>query len=418
MPQHPERAVRHRKENSLTQSLAWPLADSGAQTRRTRLLFFGYDASEPSHIRRIRAYTDCGFDVRAATMRRDGTGAATGAEPAPEVFWDNIHLGTTRHAAMGQRLRAIAGAIAALPRHRKRLSGFDVIVARNLDMLAIAAAARAMLRPAPPLIYECLDIHGMMTDPGRKGRVARAFERRLLARTSALIVSSPAFVDHYFAPLQGWSGPVALLENKLWLGPGPGSRPAPDAIKPRAAGDAVVLGWAGALRCARSLAILAETARRLGDGIEVHMHGVLHRHALPDFDATLAAHPNMRYFGPYTYPEGLAGIYADCDLVWSQDLWQWGTNSTWLLPNRIYEAGYYGCPSVAVAGTETGRRVGGGLGWTIPEPSADDLCALLSRLDAEDIAAQRRMLLSRPDADFRQTCAEIRSAVEQPLTAH
>ena len=412
MPRHPARTVRYRKESALIPSPVRPLAVDGAQTQRTRLLFFGFDASEPSHIRRIRAYTDCGFDVSAATMRRDGQGAG----PDSGVFWDNIHLGTTRHAAMGQRLRAIAGAIAALPRHRKRLSGFDVIVARNLDMLAIATAARAMMRPAPPLIYECLDIHGLMTNPGRKGRVARAFERRLLARTSALIVSSPAFVERYFAPLQGWSGPVALLENKLWLGPGPAFRPAPEAVKPRAAGDPLVLGWVGALRCARSLAILAETARRLGDGIEVRMHGIVHRHALPDFDATLVAHPNLRYLGPYAYPDGLARIYADCDLVWSQDLWQWGTNSTWLLPNRIYEAGFYGCPSVAVAGTETGRRVGDGLGWTIPTPSVDELCALLARLDAPEIAARRQMLLSRPDSDFRQTCAEIRAAVEQPLT--
>ncbi|WP_299567663.1 glycosyltransferase [uncultured Sulfitobacter sp.] len=399
------------KESSLTQPVVQPHADENAPTRRTRLLFFGYDSSEPSHIRRIRAFTDCGLDVRAATMRREGQEADGG----PEVFWDNIHLGTTQHAAMGQRLRAVAGAIAALPRYRKQLAGFDVIVARNLDMLAIAAAARAMLRPAPPLVYECLDIHGMMTDPGAKGRMARAFERRLLARTSALVVSSPAFVREYFAPLQGWSGPVTVLENKLWLGPGAVSRPAPAEAKPRAAGARVVLGWVGALRCARSLAILAETARRLGDAVEVRMHGIVHRHALPDFDATLAAHANLSYHGPYSYPQGLARIYADCDLVWSQDLWQWGTNSTWLLPNRIYEAGYYGCPSVAVLGTETGRRVADGLGWAIAAPSADELCALLSRLDARQIAAQRRALLARPDSDFRQTCAEIRAAVEQPI---
>ena len=332
-----------------------------------------------------------------------------------KIFWDNIHLGTTRHAALGQRLRTIAGAIAALPCHRSRLSGFDVIVARNLDMLAIAVAARAILRPAPPLIYECLDIHGLMTGPGLKGRMARAIERCLLARCSALIVSSPAFVQRYFEPMQGWSGPVAVLENKLWLGPDPVARPTPDSVTSRAASTPLVLGWVGALRCARSLAILAETAQRLGDRIEVRMHGIVHRHALPEFDATLAAHPNLRYLGPYTYPDGLADIYTGCDLVWSQDLWQWGTNSTWLLPNRIYEAGYHGCPSVAVADTETGRRVADGLGWTIASPAADDLCALLTRLDAAQIAAQRRDLLTRPETQFRQSCAEIRAAIELPF---
>lgn len=397
----------------MTQSLTAPAADDGEAGHRTRLLFFGFDSSEPSHIRRIRSFLDCGLDLRAVTMRR----YVDGNDDGPAVFWDNIHLGTTHHAAMGQRLCAIARAIATLPKHRKQLQNFDVIVARNLDMLAIAVAARTMIRPAPPLIYECLDIHGLMTDQGRKGRLVRAFERMLLKRTSALIVSSPAFVNEYFKPVQGWAGPVTLLENKLWLGSNSADRPAPDKTNLQAKEGPISIGWVGTLRCAHSLEILAETARRLGDRIEIRMHGIIHRHALPDFDATLAKTANLQYLGPYAYPDGLADIYTNCDLVWSQDLWQLGTNSTWLLPNRIYEAGYYGCPSIAVAHTETGRRVEEGLGWTIPTPSADDLCDLIMSLDPQEIAKKRQDLLARPNAEFQQTCAEIRAAVEQPLAS-
>ena len=130
------------------------------------------------------------------------------------------------------------------------------------------------------------------------------------------------------------------------------------------------LGWVGSLRCRESLIILAQTAAAMGDRLRIKLHGNVHAHAIPDFDAILAAHPSLTYEGPYAYPEGLEPIYTSCDLVWAQDLWQRGANSDWLLPNRIYEASYFGCPQIAVADTETGRRVADGtLGFVLPEAS-------------------------------------------------
>ncbi|MCL6285281.1 glycosyl transferase [Ruegeria sp. 2012CJ41-6] len=376
-----------------------------------RLLVFGFDAGEAAQIRRIRSYMECGFQVLAFTMRRDNMNAEF------QPFWPNIHLYDTQNQNMSGRIRAILGSLLKVARNRNRMRGTDVIVARNLDMLVIAAAARAMIRPRPPLIYECLDIHGLMTDQTLKGRIFRAVERFLLKRCAALIVSSPAFLRNYFEPVQGWTGPSALIENKLWSGPEGPDRPDPVDVPPPDAQRPLVLGWVGTLRCARSLALLTEAANRLGPRLRVEMHGVVHRHALPDFDAIIAAHPNVSYAGPYDYPNGLAPIYTACDIVWSQDLWQWGTNSTWLLPNRIYEAGYFGCPSIAVAGTETGRRVADGLGWTIEEPSVEALVALLERLSPVTVAEQRQALLRMPDTLFCQSPEDIRDTILLPFGA-
>jgi len=373
--------------------------------RPLRLLVFGFDAAEAAQIRRIRSYMECGFDVLAFTMRRDNMNADF------EPFWPNIHLYDTSNENMIGRLRAIAGSVVKVVRHRRQIQGSDVIVARNLDMLIIAAVAQVMIPSRPPLIYECLDIHGLMTDAGIKGRLFRAVERVLLRRCASLIVSSPAFLHAYFQPTQGWTGPSALIENKLWVGAEGPPRPNPGDVVTEDPERPLVLGWVGTLRCARSLELLAGAARRLGPRLRIEMHGVVHRHALPDFDAVLAAHPNLHYGGPYDYPDGLARVYETCDLIWSQDLWQWGTNSTWLLPNRIYEASYFGCPSVAVAGTETGRRVAEGLGWTLPEPTTDALVALLAGLDPAMVAARRRALLEMPEACFRQSRADIRAAI-------
>ena len=370
-----------------------------------KLLVFGFDAAEAAQRRRIRAYMDCGFEVSGFTMHR--ANMTHDADP----FWPNVDLGETRNAALGQRMRRILASIPILWRHRGRLAGARTIVARNLDMLIVAAAARSMIRPRPRLVYEALDIHDIMTDGGLKGRLARGVERQLLKRTDAIIVSSPAFDREYFGPVQGWRGTVKLVENKLWIGDGGPARPSPDAPCPRPSGRPLSLGWVGTLRCPQSLDILVETADRLGAGIHLNLHGIIHHHMLPDFEQCVAARSNVTYHGPYDYPDGLERVYRDCDAVWVQDLWQWGTNSTWLLPNRIYEAGYFGCPSIAVAGTETGRRVARGLGWTVPAPTAEALTSLLSNLSPEDIAARRHALLAMPESRFRQSADEITAAI-------
>lgn len=379
-----------------------------------RLLVFGPDAAEAAQIRRMRSYLDCGFDVSSFMMRR------ANMNPGFLPFWDNTHLYDTQNESPVRRIAAVAGSIAKLRAHRDKLAGVDVIVARNLDMLAIAVAAQHMIHPRPPLIYECLDIHSLMTASGPKGRLARAAERRLLAHTAALIVSSPAFVREYFAPVQGWTGPFAVVENKLWLDEARPKRPAAEDAEthaPWSEKHPMVLGWVGTLRCAQSFRLLAEAADRLGPKLQVVLHGAVHHHALPDFEAVLNARPNMTWQGAYDYPDGLAEIYLSCDLVWAQDLWQWGTNSTWLLPNRIYEASYFGCPSLAVDGSETGHRVAQGLGWTIPMPEADALVNLLESLSPADVVARRRDLLSRPESDFRQSTAEIAAAIRLGLDA-
>ncbi|WP_138470300.1 glycosyltransferase family 4 protein [Poseidonocella sp. HB161398] len=378
-----------------------------------KLLVFGADAAEASQIRRMRSYLACGFEVTGFMMRRANMNRAF------EPFWDNVHLFETPNENPAYRAATVAGSIAKLRAHRAKLAGADVIIARNLDMLAVAAAARRMISPRPALIYECLDIHRLMTDGGRKGRLMRSAERHLLKETDMILVSSPAFLREYFQPVQHWAGRSCLVENKLWIDPGGPERPAPDPGIPEdwSAERPLRLGWVGSLRCRPSLELLAEVADRLGPRIRIEMHGIVHRHAVPDFDETVAARPNMIWHGPYDYPQGLAEIYRGCDLVWSQDLWQWGTNSTWLLPNRIYEASYFGCPSVAVDGTETGRRVADGLGWTIAAPDAEALAHLLERLSPAEIRARRDALLGQEDLSFRHSTEEIAAAIRQPLIA-
>lgn len=385
-------------------------ADAGRDERdgaaSGRVVVFGFDAAESSQIRRIRSLQGAGYDVVAFTMRRDNMNA----EFVPE--WRNIHLFRVKNERIGRRIATLVLSLVKIFRHRGELSRADVVMARNFDMLLLAFFGRIFAgRPGLPLIYECLDIHGSFTREGRSGRWFRAIERWLLKRVSLLVVSSPGFLREYFEPVQGFHGPATLMENKIWF---TGERPARDGRRePVADGRPFVIGWVGSLRCEPSFRILLAAAERLGDRVRIEMHGNVHSHVVPNFHERIATRPNIRYHGPYAYPSGLASVYAGCDLVWAQDLWQAGANSDWLLPNRIYEASYFGCLSIAVAGTETARKIEAEkLGFVLPEASADALVALIENLRSEDVVRGRAALAETDPARFVYSPQDIIDVVE------
>lgn len=372
----------------------------------TRIVVFGFDVAEAAQIRRIRAFESLGYDVHSFTMRRANMNA--GFQPD----WPNTHLFCTDNEKLLKRAGVVAASMLKMSAHCKVVASADVIIARNLDMLAIAWAARLQAGATHvPLVYECLDINGSLSRDTGASRAMRRAERFLLDRTALLVVSSPGFIREYFDTRQKYQGPWALWENKLAAGAELPDRPT--RVPERDATQPFRLGWVGTIRCRPSLLLLAETARRLGGNVEIRIHGVIHRHAIPDFDDILAAHPNITFCGPYAYPGDLARVYGECDMVWSQDLWQRGSNSDWLLPNRIYEASWCGCPSIALADTETGRRiVADELGWVIARPDPEQLAGLVYALSAADVRACGQALLDRPATDFAQSDAEIRDVID------
>ena len=336
------------------------------------------------------------------------------ADFAPD--WPNVDLGHVENRSFGKRLIKIAGGLRRILGAPKDVRECDVIIARNFDLLLIAWAARLVLgRRKTPLVYECLDIHGFFTRSDAVGAVMRWCERRLLASTQLLIVSSPGFVSHYFdAVARGIGGRFRSSKTSCGLMGKPAARPTGATTK--ADGEPLTLGWVGSIRCKPSLNILMNAADQMGPDVQIAIHGNVHHHALRGFDQAVAERDNVTYHGAYSYPDDLARIYASCDLVWAQDLWQRGANSDWLLPNRIYEASWFGCPSIAVADTETGRRVkADGLGIAIPAPSADDLAQALRALSCQDIEALSAAILAKPDEDFRLRPDDIDAALRPVL---
>ncbi len=364
------------------------------------LIFFGHDARDAAVQRRIAALEHAGADVLACTMRR-GSPLTTA--------WRNVDLGETRDAAFLQRLFVLSRARSILSAHKAELADAEIFYARNLDMALLARWAKKMSGSRAAIVYECLDIHRFMTGAGPLGLLMRAMERDLLGAAALVVVSSPAFKRDYFEKYQPGHTPFMVVENRLARGFAYGQRPAAS----RSVGSPLRVGWFGNLRCRRSLALLLMLARRFPNSVAIEMRGTPARTELNDFERQIAGHSNVRFAGRYGWPDDLPALYESVDLVWAGDFHDPGANSKWLLPNRLYEGGYYATPPIAPANSETGRWIAErGFGFTLAEPLEDTLPRFIAALQPEEVSETRMRLLAAPTSVFVQPEDEMKRVLE------
>jgi glycosyltransferase involved in cell wall biosynthesis len=314
------------------------------------VLYLAHDLADAAIRRRVLTLKAGGAGVTVAGFKR-GASVLADERDVPTIV-----LGRTADGRFAQRIGAVIAARMTLKSKLANVTPPDVIIARNLETLALAGHAASLFGRDIPVVYECLDIHRLLLDDGAKGRLMRQVQRYFGSRASLLITSSPAFVENFFKPRSGLDLPILLLENKvLALTPEVVSAaPAPRLPKP---GQPWRIGWFGALRCRKSLDILVDFAERMDGKVEVVLRGRPAYSEFDDFDAKVSGAPHVEFHGAYRNPEDLAAIYHDVQFSWSIDFFEEGLNSSWLLPNRLYEGGLYGAVPIALSGTETGRFV-------------------------------------------------------------
>ena len=341
------------------------------------VLYLVHDLVDPAVRRRVMMLQAGGASVTLAGFRRGDT-PADGIEGLTAV-----DLGATRDGKFAQRLKAVAQAAFSLADRLRGISRPDVIIARNLEMLALANRANTLFGGDVPIVYECLDIHRLLLRDDPVGKALRHAERRLGRGARLLLTSSPAFVRHYFVPYRQIDAPVMLLENKVLSLGREVHEPVAAASAP-APGMPWKIGWFGALRCSRSLQLLAEFSRRMEGRFSIVLRGRPAHTEFDDFHRLVAAEPFMDFHGAYRNPEDLADIYADVHFSWAIDFFEAGLNSSWLLPNRLYEGCRHGVVPIAMRDVETGRFLAGrGIGALLAEPSTGALISLIGGMDAE-----------------------------------
>jgi succinoglycan biosynthesis protein ExoL len=370
-----------------------------------RVLYLVHDLSDPAVSRRVTMLQAGGASVTLAGFRRgpaqDGSGPST-----------PIELGRTMDGRFAQRLAAIAAAAWSLGERLRGIPRPDIIIGRNLEMLALANRARAIFSADIPVVYECLDIHRLLLGQGAVGSAMRGAERLLGSNAALLITSSPAFVREYFDRFGHLAAPVALLQNKvLELEMRPAA--APPFATPND-GEPWRIGWFGALRCAKSLALLSAFTRQTDGRFEAVLRGRPAYSEFDDFDGFVEAEPHIRFAGPYRNPDDLAAIYGEVHFCWAIDFFEEGLNSSWLLPNRLYEGCRHGAVPIAMRQTETGRFLAERqLGLLLDEPSVEGLTAVFGGVDGQGHAVLRQRIVAQDPANWVSDIDDCRALVER-----
>lgn len=319
------------------------------------ITYLVHDLADPAVARRVSMLQRGGADIDLFGFRRS-------AEAPDRVAGVKARdLGQTQDGRFIARILSVAKARTTVGGWGRGFRDGKTVLARNLEMLYLAVAARRRFAPDNPLFYELLDIHRLMLGDGASGRMLRRLEAALLRDCDGVIVSSPAFEREYLRRHYRDLPPVLLWENKVMppalmerTGPSPRPFAGPD-LPPPPAGRPWRIGWFGAIRCRRSLNALAAIARRHPGLIEVDIRGRVTEAMGGDFQEIVDTTPGLHYFGPYRYPDDLSTIYGRVHFVWAIDFYEAGFNSTWLLPNRLYEGGYCRRVPIALAAVETGR---------------------------------------------------------------
>jgi succinoglycan biosynthesis protein ExoL len=362
------------------------------------VIYFGPDAEDAAVRRRVAQWRHDGNSVLLLAFSRETSGRRAAA--------GFVSLGRVAPLSRLGRVLPLALAAARLALRWRMLASANLFIARNLDIALLALFVRWIARSEVPLIYEVLDINPSCTAPGWHGALIRWAERRVLASSDLLVVSSPYFATAYYERLLGCRPRWFLFENKVPKSAGP---PPPDRAAALPATAAGIRRWRiglfGYLDDERSWDILRRLAEALPDRVAVHVRGRPYTNFdMGRFLADVERLENVSYGGPYRNPEDLAEVYGAIDIVWSMDFNFPETNSKWLLTNGLYEAGYFGKPVLGLRGTALGEALErSGSGWCIEAPVADTIIDFIRGLTVAEYEAKRQQIIRQDPACFVET---------------
>jgi len=180
------------------------------------------------------------------------------------------------------------------------------------------------------------------------------------------------------------------------------------------------VGWFGMIRCRRSFEILSSIAREAGGAVQVRIAGRPSPKEFPDFETVVARSPHVTFTGSYRFDE-LAALYGDVHFSWAVDFFEEGLNSSWLLPNRVYESSFFGTVPIAVEGVETASWLGRkNIGVILGGDPKTSLQSFLSELTVRRYEKLFKGLGAIPTselADTRESCEQLLRALEKPGSA-
>jgi hypothetical protein len=347
---------------------------------RPRVLYSIFDINNQGFLRRLSRLAEAKVPLTILAFSR-GTSGAGKAQNLQRLLAsaDVIDLGGQSKGLSPRRFaqlsrgwfRAIRGAVRSRP--------FDIVVARNLDM-AIIALPFLLRRPRPRFVYEVLDIHPTAWSNAPLARLSRMIERAFLKRADRVIVSTLAFHTQHLGPRMGVpANRICLIENKI-------APEQAELVTPNVRGydRPIRIAYFGKLRCERSIEILTGLVEGFPGEFEVVLAGYPDSIPQERFDR-FAALDAVEYRGTFSSVAELSTMIADAHFVWAIDLKHAGANSSWLLPNRLYESVACGLPVLTLEGDASAEyAVARGWGLVLDDLEPTAIRGVLSGLPATE----------------------------------
>lgn len=360
-----------------------------------KIVYFVHDVHDAAVERRVRMFNASGASTTVLGFRRRD-------QPMTQLLGAQvIDLGKTEDGKMAQRVSAVFANLLRPGAILEAAKGADVIIGRNLEAFALAARARAAA-PQARLIYECLDIHRLLLGSSLPAKAVQAVQARLLKNADLVLTSSPAFEREYFRPSVPRLPPVYLIENKVLALDASAASPSGQGTVASPAGPPWTIGWFGMLRCKRTFDVLADLVRQSEGRIKVVIAGRPSPAEFTDFAAMVGKVPGFTFLGPYVASD-LPQLYAQCHFAWAIDFFEEGLNSSWLLPNRIYEAMAYGAVPIALRSVEVGRWLGARSAGLILADAGASLRQAFQALDHQRLRQLQAGVASVPRSDLIAT---------------
>ena len=366
------------------------------------ILYLVHDLHDTAVHKRVAMLTSVGAQMSVMGFNRTDN-------DVPQIHKQKTYdLGRTYNAGFAQRILSVIKHMFSIKKHKEPFMNCDAIIARNLEMLAIATYGRHKFKRDIPVVYESLDIHRLLLNKGVIGKILRALEGRLTKNATRLWTSSPAFIENYFNALSKVGLPTTLVENKVF---DPNFKNKQSKIAdPNAPWK---IGWFGAIRCSKSLDILKDLVEQSDGKIEVIIRGKPAYDQFEDFDAIIKNTKALHYFGPYKNPDDLEKIYGEVHFTWAIDMFEEGLNSSWLLPNRLYEGGLYNTVPIAISNVETGQFIKKhGIGKTIKTASVKALQQLFKEIDNDTYGNLKSLSTNTPKTNWLCSAAECTELLE------
>jgi succinoglycan biosynthesis protein ExoL len=337
------------------------------------VIYFSFYVDHPGMARRLKYLSDAGYRVGLV-------GVIRGEAMSVKLDADEAYL-IGQRPGMFRKLWARVKASIKLYSLLKR-SGSVVLLARALPETLVASLV-TLGTGRVSIIYGVHDVHPHQSARNIFGWITRCFEGWVLRRADILALTSPGFRDEFYSKNYAYIPDTFLWENKVAESDARMIHIAADRLGTRSRrysqGKPRIV-YPGTLRCHSSLEVLSRVAC-IHDRCELHLWGRAKKISASELAQLLVGCNGSCYHGTYAYPDQLFEVYAEMDFCWAIDGVNLSENSSWLLPNRLYEAALFGVPVIALEGSYAGRWVDEhGTGFTIADISESSLIGLFDRV--------------------------------------